>query len=52
MDLTRVGFDQTHNHIKRRRLARAVRPQQSDDLAFTDRYAHTVDDFARFIRFD
>src|SRR5262249_36820516 len=32
----RVGRRQPHGHIKRRRLARAVRPEEADDLARTD----------------
>ena len=44
-----VGFDETHGHIKRSRLSRAVGSQQSHDLPRLDFEAHVVDHRASLI---
>src|SRR5258706_2745209 len=49
-DFAAVGMDQSDHHMKRRGLARAVRPEQADDLAPVDVQAHPVDDAPAGVR--
>src|SRR2546429_3210307 len=43
-DPAAVGRQEAHHHVERRRLARAVRAQQADDLSALDVERHVVDD--------
>ena len=49
-DATRVRRRQPDRHIERRRLSRAVRPEQADDLAGPDLDADTADDRPSAVR--
>jgi hypothetical protein len=45
-DAPAVGPDETDDHIKRGRLARAIGAEQADDFAALDVYVHAVDNGA------
>src|SRR6185312_298917 len=42
-DASRIRPDQAHNHVKTRRFARAIGPQQANHLALPDVEAHAPD---------
>ena len=51
-DLPGIGLDQPDDHVEGRRLSRAVRAQQSDDLPLLQSEGHVVDDPASPVRLD
>ncbi len=51
-DLSVVGLDESHDHVKGGGLSRTVRPQQADDLALVDVDGYVVDHGACLVFLD